>query len=125
MRKARAEDMEVLQRLASEDDHTAVQPTHVFVKLGAEGQEEEIIGCASIASIPLVLPWFHTERCKGRDSRFLIGVMENVLAELSGDRPQQWICVPVVKGSPFEGVMGRLGYLAADEVRLHFKQVKK
>lgn len=123
LRKARPEEADELQTLAQADGHEAVRPTHVFVRLSGDGSEE-VIGCVSFASVPLVLPWFHTERCKARDSKFLIAVMENVMAEVM--RPgQQFVCVPVAKGSPFEPVMDGLGYVSAGEFTLQFKRLRK
>lgn len=131
LRRVRESDAAELKALAQADAHEAFRPTHVFVRVtgvtanapdGAESQEE-IIGCASIASIPLLLPWFHTERCKARDSVQLINVMENLMAELMNPR-QEFVCVPVAKDSPFEAVSGRLGYEDAGAFRLKFKKLK-
>lgn len=123
MRAVGPEDLAQLEALAREDGHEAVRPTHVFVRI-AEDRSEELIGCVSLGVMPTVLPWFHTERCKARDSLFLIDVMENVLAELMRRTGQEYICVPVAKGSPFEKVMGRLGYASAGEFSLQLKKVR-
>lgn len=116
MRPIQPHDLEVLHERAREDRHEVIAPTHVFTKEG------EIVGCVSIGAVPLMLPWFHTRLCHARDSVYYINQMENLAANLftgSG-----LICVPVVKESPFQQHIGRLGYLEAGSATVTFKKVR-
>lgn len=117
LRPVRPGDMEELQRLAREDRHELIAPSHVFVKDG------ELVGCASLAQIPLVLPWFHTTKCKAADSLYMINQMENLMANLMPPG-QDLVCVPCVKDSPFQPHMKRLGYVDAGTVNITFKKVR-
>lgn len=122
VRTVRAADMPQLKALAQADGHEAAQPTHVFVRRRADGSEE-LLGCVSIASVPLVLPWFDSKRCQDKESHFFMALVENLVAEVT--RPQQkWMCVPVAKESPFAEVMGWLGYIGSGEYTLGFKRLK-
>ena len=117
LRPARGSDLEELRRLAQADNHEVIAPTHVFVKDG------ELAGCASVVSVPLVLPWFHTTRCKAADSLYMINQMENLVANIL-PVGSDLVCVPFVKGSPFEPHIERLGYVNAGAVNLTFKKVR-
>lgn len=118
LRPARGRDLEALHQLAREDNHEVIAPTHVFVKDG------ELIGCASVAAVPLMLPWFHTTKCKAADSVYMINQMENLLANIMAPNGNDLICVPVVKNSPFEPYIERLEYVNAGTVNLTFKKVR-
>lgn len=118
LRRVRPEELEALVRLTQEDKHELIAPTHVFLRDG------ELIGCASVAAVPLVLPWFHTQRCQAADSLYMINQMENLLANVMPPDGQSLICVPFVKGSPFEPHIERLGYVNAGAVNITFKKVK-
>jgi hypothetical protein len=118
MRMARESDLPELQSLAENDAHALICPTHVFLKDG------KLVGCASVASVPLVLPWFHTERCHARDSRYFINQMENLLASGMPAQGPGVICVPFAQNSPFHPYIERLGYTNAGEFSLTFKKVR-
>jgi len=122
LRLVRDEDIPALKEMAEADKHAVFMPTHVFVRVNEEGGEE-LIGCASVASVPLVLPYFHTQRCKARDSRYLINVMEALVGNLMNER-QAYLCVPFAEGSPFEPHIARLGYASAGKFQLTFKNLK-
>lgn len=106
-----------LERLAHEDNHATIEPTHVFVK------GSELVGYASIGAIPLVLPWFSTRKCKTRDSLYFINQMENFLANAMGPGGGL-ICVPFVQGSPFAPHIEDLGYVNCGPANITFKKVK-
>lgn len=118
LRKLREGEKEALAILAQRDGHELVAPSHVFVKDG------EIIGYASIAQVPLVLPWFDTRFCRAADSHYFINQIENLIAECMPDNGQPLVCVPFVPGSPFEPYIERLGFVNAGKVNLTFKKVK-
>lgn len=118
LRPLRGRDLEELARLAQADNHELIAPSHVFIKDG------EMIGCASMATVPLVLPWFHTARCQAADSLYMINQMENLMANLLPLNGGDLVCVPFVKGSPFEPYIERLGYVNAGEVNIAFKKVR-
>lgn len=118
MRPVQVGDLEALSRLAASDDHEPAHPTHVFLK------DDEIVGCASVWNVPLVLPWFHTEKCCARDSRYFINQMENLVASLMPANGHGTICVPFADGSPFQAYIKRLGYVNAGQFSLTFKKVK-
>jgi len=110
--------MQALQEAAQTDRHAVIAPTHVFTKEG------EIVGYVSIAQVALVLPWFHTERCHARDSVYFINQMENLAGNVLPDHGNGLICVPVVKSSPFQNHIERLGYLPTDQATITFKKVR-
>lgn len=117
LRKVRGDELAALADLAQDDKHELIAPSHAFLKGG------ELVGYASIAQVPLVLPWFHTTRCKPADSYYFVNQVENLVAECMGPN-QDLICVPFVPGSPFEPHIGRLGFVNAGKVNLTFKKVK-
>lgn len=118
MRQIRVDEMDALRSLARDDKHEPIAPSHVFTKGG------EIIGYASIARVPLVLPWFHTGRCHPADSHYFINQVENLLAECMHATGQDLVCVPFVPGSPFEPHIEKLGFVNAGKVNLTFKKVR-
>jgi hypothetical protein len=84
----------------------------------------EIVGYASIAQVPLILPWFHTTRCRAADSHYFINQVENLVAECMADNGQDLICVPFAPDSPFEPHITDLGFVNAGKVSLAFKKVR-
>jgi hypothetical protein len=118
MRKIRADELDALAALAQDDQHEPIAPSHVFLK------GNEIVGYASIAQVPLILPWFHTTRCRAADSQYFINQMENLIAECMPANGQELICVPVVAGSPFQPHIADFGYVDAGKVSLAFKKVR-
>jgi hypothetical protein len=118
MRKIYADELEALASLAEDDKHEPIAPSHVFLK------GNEIVGYASIAQVPLILPWFHTTRCRAADSHYFINQMENLIAECMPANGQDLICVPVVAGSPFQPHIADFGYVDAGKVSLAFKKVR-
>lgn len=112
------EELEALRASAEADQHAVIAPTHVFVKDG------EVIGYASLAAVPLLLPWFHSEKCKAADSVYFINVMENLLASMLSPDGHGMIAVPVAAESPFQPCIEKLGYTRAGEFSLTLKKVR-
>jgi hypothetical protein len=117
MRKICPDEVEALMAQAHTDKHEVIAPSHVFLK------DKELVGYASVAQVPLVLPWFDTRKCRARDSLYFINACENLIAECMGPN-QQLVCVPFVPGSPFEPHIQHLGFVNMGKVNLTFKKVK-
>jgi hypothetical protein len=118
MRPIDERDYTALRQLAEADNHELIAPTHVFLKDG------EIVGCTSIATVALVLPWFHTTQCLARDSVYFINQMENCVANILPASGSGLLCVPVVAASPFQQHIERLGYINAGPATVALKKVK-
>lgn len=118
MRPIEEDDWKVLRELAGADNHEVIAPTHVFVKDG------QIVGCASIGAVVLLLPWFHTQKCGARDSLYFINQMENLLANMMPANGPGLVCVPVVADSPFQAHIEKLGYVNAGPATVALKKVK-
>lgn len=118
MRAIRVGEVGTLAQLAKADNHEVVAPSHVFTKNG------ETIGYASVSRVPLILPWFHTQKCNARDSLYFINQIENLVAECMPPNGQDFIAVPFVAGSPFEPHIEQLGFVNAGKVNLTFKKVR-
>lgn len=106
-------DLPQLERLALQDNHALIRPTHVFLK------HDEIVGYVSLAAVALVLPWFDSRQCHADDSFYFGNMVEN-LAQMHG---HDVLCLPFVKDSPFQPFIERLGYQKAGQVELTFKKV--
>lgn len=117
LRPVSLQELPALQQQAEQDHHALIAPTHVFVK------QNEPVGYASIASVPLVLPWFDTRKCQAADSLYFINVMENLSAGFMRSDSHGLICVPVMEGSPFEPYIDKLGYVNAGRATLALKKV--
>lgn len=118
LRPVRREELGRLATLAERDNHALIAPTHVFEK------GSELVGYASIGLVPLVLPWFDTQRCKAADSLYYINQMENLVANAMPDNGQNLMAVPVAQDSPFAPFIAKLGYVDAGGFRLTFKKVR-
>lgn len=106
-------ELEELVKLASEDGHRVLSPTHIFRK------GSQIIGYASICAIvPLCPPgaqpqaaqvhvWFDTRCFHARDSFNIINSLENIARCAC---PARTLIVPCTPKSPFYGYMQGLGY---------------
>jgi hypothetical protein len=117
LRKIQPEEVHAVAAMARADQHELIAPSHVFTKDG------QIVGYASIAQVPLVLPWFDTRKCKARDSLYFINACENLVAECMAPN-QELICVPFAAGSPFEPHIEHLGFVNMGKVNLTLKKVK-
>jgi len=100
-----------LNNEALEDRHLAIAPTHVFEKSG------DIIGYANVGTMTPVNTWFHSKKCKARDSLQIINVLENMV-RISGG---QAMLAPVSNQSPFLPVMDRFGYINMGSSNLMLK----
>lgn len=108
----RHEDAALLNESAKADGHVALAPTHVIWK---EGQ---IVGCVSVASIPLIIPWMHTKLVGPRDSVNVLNATENLLYAAGH---QVW-AMPCMANSPYFKFMESFGYLNTGLTTLFFKK---
>lgn len=102
-----------LNNEAFADDHFAITPTHVFEKGG------EIVGYANVGTMVPVNTWFHSKKCKARDSMQIINVLENMV-RVSG---ANMMVAPVSNESPFLPVMNRLDYVNMGSANLMIKSL--
>lgn len=93
-------DWQDLQKLAKDDGHAALAPTNVVWK------DNQIVGCVSIAAIPLIIPWMHTKLTTPRDSVNVMTVVEGLLRNGGATR---W-AMPCVASSPYFKFMESFGY---------------
>ncbi len=94
---------EELNKLISEanaDKHLVINPTHIAVK------GEEIIGHMSIFSMPIVAPWFHSQKCEAADSVRLIQQAETFM-RMNGHK---YYLVTIADDSPFREHMEKMGF---------------
>ena len=66
-------ELEELLKLAAEDAHGVMYPTHVIRKEG------KIVGYISICTTPLVNVWLDSKQVVARDSVQLLNTLENVM----------------------------------------------
>lgn len=124
VRPVRENDLPLLRERAEADAHAVIAPTHVFEKRGPNFGDLQIVGYASLAAVPLLLPWFDTQRVKAADSLYYLNQLENLLANLMPQQSAGLICVPVVQKSPFQPHIARLGYTDAGMASITFKKVR-
>lgn len=107
------EEFNELKRLALEDNHGVIAPTHPVRKNG------KLVGYFSIGSpgVPIVLGWLSTKEVLPRESFALINSVENHVA-LNGATA---VCFPMPKESPFYTLMESMGYKNAGSYDLFMK----
>lgn len=93
------QETEALQAARANND-SIIHPTHVVERDG------EIIGASSIARVPILLIWNHTERVSARDSMHLKRVYDSIM-ETKGF-PKYFIACN--ERSPYNSYMKRFGY---------------
>lgn len=116
MRRATPADVEPVKAAAHADNHEVIALSHVMTKGG------EMIGAGSLAQVPLVLPWFDTQKCKARDTMYFINQAENMIAELLPN--VEMFCVPFAEKSPFVPHIEQIGFVNAGKFYLTFKKVR-
>jgi len=111
IRAAMTEDMPELERLASEDGHSVILPSHVVERGG------QIIGALSMATVPMFLVYMSLKHATRIDS-FCTNVFMQTAAKDHGDKV---ICVPCHVKSPLRPYMERVGYSPYGTHDLMFK----
>lgn len=114
IRRITAEALPALTKLAQEDQHMAVLPTHVILK------HDQIVGCMSIGAVPVMIPWFSTKMMNVRDTFVAKQVFENLMFA-GGARI---IMVPCNHDSPLYPFMQKDGYLPVMEGTMFTKQLE-
>lgn len=99
---AKEGDLEELHKIALNDNHSVVLPSHV-VRKGSQ-----IIGSISVAQVPMVLVYMNTERSVAIDSYCVSNFFENLLAA----HGHKTVCVPCHVKSPLRPYMESIGYKA-------------
>jgi hypothetical protein len=105
--------IEQLTEAASADNHTVLFPSHVFVK------GEEIVGYASVATMPVLNFWADSTKLHAADSVRMIEQGEAVCSH-AGIRT---MIVPCAEDSPFAAHMERLGYTKLGTTVLYRKEL--
>lgn len=105
--------VEQLRTAAAADDHAVLFPTHVFVKDG------QIVGYASIATMPVINFWADSTKLHAAESIKMIEQAEAVCSH-HGLRS---VVVPCAENSPFAQHMERLGYTKLGATVLHIKNL--
>lgn len=105
-------DQKELERVANDDNHVVIRPSHVVWK---EGQ---IAGCISMGALPLILPWLHTKLISPRDSVNMLNLVEGILR---GTGHTEW-CMPCVAHSPYFKYMEAFGYINCGLTTLFVKK---
>jgi hypothetical protein len=106
-----AVELRLLEREAALDNHRVIAPTHLVELKG------QIAGYIGINSLPMFQGWWHTERMKARNTLIVMSQVENML-RCNGAKVAGFF---VVKGSPFNGFVEKVGYDLLDEGRLMVK----
>lgn len=104
-------EIEIVTKLGAEDDHGIIAPTHVV------NDGELILGCFSVGSIPLVLPWLDTRVGNVHRSAKAFRQVETAL-RIAG---QKYMAVPCGKESPFYPFVERAGYVKVYDNTLFMK----
>lgn len=104
-------EIEVVTKLGLEDDHGIIAPTHVV----SDG--DVLLGCFSVGSVPLVLPWLDTRLASRFRSAKAFEQVETAL-RVSG---QKYVAIPCGKESPFYRFVERAGYVKIYDNTLFMK----
>ncbi len=102
-----------LQRYAAEDEHIVVVPSHLVMK------GSQIVGYASVGSVPMLNCWVHSKHVNKHESVRLLRECEDMLAE----RGAQFCILPVAENSPFRPYVNKLGYTTLGSASYNLKQL--
>lgn len=111
IRLSQLADIEEMCRVATEDQHSVIAPTHTLVK------QDEIVGFLSIGAVPLVLCHLHTQKVKAIDSYKIEGFIMEECRRLKAKQ----VCVPCNVNSPLLPYMKRKGMTSFGVHDLFFK----
>lgn len=102
---------EQLRAAAKEDDHTAIAPTHVFIK------DNEIVGYCRVDVT--CHWWLHTEKCKVRDTLACAYQMEAVMRD-RGISNYVMLCA---QKSPYSKIMEKGGFSNIGSTQLYQRTI--
>lgn len=108
-----ARQVALLERLAREDNHGVLAPTHVITKSG------EIVGYFSVMGVPHVACWLSTKAMNARDSFTALNAVENQVALAGGGQ----FVLSVPPGSPMRGFFEEMGYVNGGNYDLMLRKV--
>jgi len=105
-------DWEELKNNAAEDNHGGIYyPSVVSIKDG------KIVGYLSIAQVPMVLCWQHSQKVGPLDSVRLLGYVEGALSQY------KHFCFPCDPESPYNRLLPKAGYSEYTRlVKLYIKE---
>ena len=111
------EEYEYASKVSKEDMGNALpHPTHVLYN-----KEGDVVGLWSLASIPLVLVWSHTEKIKRIDSMY----HNETLAALMDEKGYDNFFIACDKSSPYHKYMDKFGYESLNwETSMFMKNLK-
>ena len=102
----RDEDEKALIEAAVEDNHVALQGTHIVKKGG------EIVGYISLGVMPALHFWMHTKKTSVFDSRRMMLFCEEELRRMGA----RWYWLPVTSTTPFAPYIERFGFTRAKKI---------
>lgn len=107
------EELQKVLALAREDNDSVVLPSHLVEKNG------EIVGAASLAVVPVLMLWNHSQKVGPKDSIILKHTYEALMEE-RGIKKYIVLCN---KNSPYNGKMKALGYRSIWETEIFENEV--
>lgn len=108
-----ASRLPLLQKLAAEDGHGVLWPTHEVLSLG------EPVGYVSALRIPVCAIWLHSQKVKALESVRVQQALESAL-RFQGRTNYAMLCT---RTSPFFPHLSRLGFRDLGEFSLAEKQL--
>ena len=111
------EELKYASKIAA-DDMGAVIPIPTQALYNKEG---DVVGLWSLASVPLVLVWSHTEKIKKIDSIY----HNETIAALMDEKGYNQFFIACDKDSPYYKHMDKFGYKSCNwETSMFFKNLK-
>lgn len=105
------EEIAGLKAAMAADGHTQYwNPSELIIRGQTSEVRGQIIGCASIGTIPFVNVWLDSQRVKARQTVRIISRLE----EIALGRGFTLVAVPCAESSPLFGCMERFGYVRAN-----------
>lgn len=104
IRPATPDCLEKLTQAAQEDNHAVLWPTDVLSKNG------QVVGYVSIANMPAVHMWLHTQKVNVRDSMTVFSYINGLLARQGVKH--YWL--PCQTKSPLFPFVERVGFHSTD-----------
>tara|TARA_Y100001938_G_C8096222_1_gene438347 strand:- start:4532 stop:4909 length:378 start_codon:yes stop_codon:yes gene_type:complete len=96
------EELDYASKVASKDSgHNIPYPTHILYN-----KDGDVVGLWSLANVPLVLVWHHTQKIKKTDSIYLV----ETYAALMDEKGYKDFFIACDKDSPYYKHMDKLGY---------------
>lgn len=113
IRPTKQEDLNEMVTLARADNHEIIMPTHTVRK------GETMLGYLSIAAMPTVLVWMHTQRTQVRDSLGVLSFFEGMVAASGASG----LILPVMEHSPYRPLIEKVGYVNAGNASFLIKKL--